>query len=590
MKPRIIVMGPDSAASAGNVAICNQLLRHGANPCLRASGTKAAQLAEANGYNELAEMLASAEKEWMEWSFVHPMEAAASVQDCSPPRKVNGQAIVLRESETEGYEVLLQLRSKAMKAMPGYLGALGGCRDLTDKDSRETAKREVQEECGLQQSSILMEPTKFAEGAKCDWFVMLVRRDAKFQKAKSRAECGDMTTILALLPPSAQKADCYGHAWVPTEHLSQIDQKQPLMGGLVDRIRSAVLKLKAPDPSHPEDPPADLLCDDVDMVDIPPEAGPVEVACQTLQRPGALPPMAWVRGVRDPDSACLKECYGVEAWDCSERTGASSQAEVPTAAYRCRLWAGTGPFSATSELGRLEQPQLVRFGLSGRTGTGRISGNTSQKARYDQPAWPLVPGPLYSATVRMQRAAFAQAARDGDLEVVLRLLYTNPFIGAQELCDSLWEAALNSQTEVVRSLLEFRVDPACKPSSSISRPPDPLRYPQWTPLVALAASGSVDRAQVVAELLSAQTSSAELADETVAQHFVKARDAHPACPQSDFRGRQATVPASADGFSGAALTKALAALHPNEMESYLEDLRPEAEWVSLSSWWFEFCL
>mmetsp|Transcript_111985 Transcript_111985/g.156987 ORF Transcript_111985/g.156987 Transcript_111985/m.156987 type:complete len:221 (-) Transcript_111985:103-765(-) len=208
-----------------------------------------------------------------------PMEAAASVQDCSPPRKVNGQAIVLRETDTEGYEVLLQLRSKAMKAMPGYLGALGGCRDLTDKDSRETAKREVYEECGLEQSSILMEPRKFAEGAKCDWFVMLVRRDAKFQKAKSRAECGDMKTVLDLLPPSAQKADCYGHAWVPTEHLSKIDEKQPLMGGLVDRIRSAVLKLKPQkDPPQPEEPPADLPCDDLDAVDVPPEATePAEV-------------------------------------------------------------------------------------------------------------------------------------------------------------------------------------------------------------------------------------------------------------------------------------------------------------------------
>lgn len=65
------------AASAGNVAICNQLLRHGANPCLRASGTKAAQLAEANGYNELAEMLASAEKEWMEHGTVQGALAPA---------------------------------------------------------------------------------------------------------------------------------------------------------------------------------------------------------------------------------------------------------------------------------------------------------------------------------------------------------------------------------------------------------------------------------------------------------------------------------------------------------------------------------
>ncbi|CAE7625927.1 unnamed protein product [Symbiodinium sp. CCMP2592] len=65
------------AASAGNVAICNQLLHHGANPCLRSSGAKAAQLAEANGYNELAEMLARAEKEWMELGTVQSALAPA---------------------------------------------------------------------------------------------------------------------------------------------------------------------------------------------------------------------------------------------------------------------------------------------------------------------------------------------------------------------------------------------------------------------------------------------------------------------------------------------------------------------------------
>ncbi|CAE7440912.1 unnamed protein product [Symbiodinium natans] len=180
----------------------------------------------------------------------------ATMQDCAPPRKVNGQAIVLREAETEGYEVLLQLRSKAMKAMPGYLGALGGCRDSTDKDSRETAKREVHEECGLEQSSIVMEPVKFAEGEKCDWYVMLVRHDAKFKPAKSRAECGDIKTVLSLLPPSAQKADCYGHAWVPTEHLQQIDAKQPLMGGLLNRIQMAASKLRPPpQPEETVEPP-----------------------------------------------------------------------------------------------------------------------------------------------------------------------------------------------------------------------------------------------------------------------------------------------------------------------------------------------
>lgn len=95
-----------------------------------------------------------------------------------------------------------------------------------------------------------------------------------------------------------------------------------------------------------------------------------------------------------------------------------------------------------------------------------------------------------------------KAARDGDLEVVLRLLYTNPFIRPQELCDSLWEAARGCKLEVLRSLLEFRVDPTCEPSPSISSPLAPLRQLQWTPLVALAVNDSPERAAVVAELLS----------------------------------------------------------------------------------------
>ncbi|CAJ1380648.1 unnamed protein product [Effrenium voratum] len=87
-------------------------------------------------------------------------------------------------------------------------------------------------------------------------------------------------------------------------------------------------------------------------------------------------------------------------------------------------------------------------------------------------------------------------------QVVLRLLYTNPFIRPQELRDSLWEAVRNCQLEVLRSLLEFRVDPMCEPSESISSPPPQLRNRRWTPLLALAVDGSAERAQVVGELLS----------------------------------------------------------------------------------------
>jgi len=95
-----------------------------------------------------------------------------------------------------------------------------------------------------------------------------------------------------------------------------------------------------------------------------------------------------------------------------------------------------------------------------------------------------------------------QACRDGDLDVVLRLLYTNPFIEKQELHDGVWEAVRCKQVEVLRSLLEFRVDPACAPSATLSQPPAQLRHVPWTPLLGLAVSGSMERARLVAELLS----------------------------------------------------------------------------------------
>jgi len=99
-----------------------------------------------------------------------------------------------------------------------------------------------------------------------------------------------------------------------------------------------------------------------------------------------------------------------------------------------------------------------------------------------------------------------QATRDGDLQVVLRLLYTNPFINRQELRDALWESVRCNRLEVLRSLLEFRVDPSSAPSTSLSQPPATLRHLPWTPLLALAVNGAgraEDRADLVAELLRA---------------------------------------------------------------------------------------
>ena len=151
------------------------------------------------------------------------------VVDISEPRKVNAQAIILRESTT-GYDVLVQLRSMSMKAMPGHLAALGGQRDRTDTDSRHTALREVKEECGLM-SKCAKGPIKFAEGARCDWYVMLLKKPTFESKAKSRHECGDIKSVISLLPSSMQPAECYGHAWIPTSDIQNIDPKLPLMGG-----------------------------------------------------------------------------------------------------------------------------------------------------------------------------------------------------------------------------------------------------------------------------------------------------------------------------------------------------------------------
>eukprot|EP00929_Paragymnodinium_shiwhaense_P057856 TRINITY_DN28977_c0_g1_i1.p1 TRINITY_DN28977_c0_g1~~TRINITY_DN28977_c0_g1_i1.p1 ORF type:complete len:382 (+),score=92.73 TRINITY_DN28977_c0_g1_i1:87-1232(+) len=100
-----------------------------------------------------------------------------------------------------------------------------------------------------------------------------------------------------------------------------------------------------------------------------------------------------------------------------------------------------------------------------------------------------------------------KASQDGNVEVVLRLLYTNPFIQQQELRDALWEAVRCRRLEVLRSLLEFKVDPESAPSNELSQAPSPLceqlasSQRLWTPLLALAVNGSSQRAQFVAELL-----------------------------------------------------------------------------------------
>ncbi|CAE8640610.1 unnamed protein product [Polarella glacialis] len=138
--------------------------------------------------------------------------------------------------------------------MPGHLATVGGMRDKSDLDSRHTTLREVGEETGLLQG-IVIQPAKFAEGAKCDWYVMLVQQPLFKQHAESRFECGDIRQALPWLPATATVADCFGHAWVPVGDLQQIDeQQQPLMGGLLNRVWQAVKHLQYLEglPSNPK--------------------------------------------------------------------------------------------------------------------------------------------------------------------------------------------------------------------------------------------------------------------------------------------------------------------------------------------------
>mmetsp|Transcript_1866 Transcript_1866/g.2508 ORF Transcript_1866/g.2508 Transcript_1866/m.2508 type:complete len:207 (+) Transcript_1866:63-683(+) len=164
----------------------------------------------------------------------------SSPLDISAPRPLNGQVVLLRPARG-GFDVLLQRRSMKMPVMPGHLASIGGMRDRSDTDSRFTAVRELVEETGLdlRRSQLLLGPTKFDEGAKVDWYVMVVA-DAYFaDKAESLWEVADIRPILRGLP-HATPAYCFGHAWMPTASIDYIDPKIPLMGGLTRKIHSAV--------------------------------------------------------------------------------------------------------------------------------------------------------------------------------------------------------------------------------------------------------------------------------------------------------------------------------------------------------------
>lgn len=165
---------------------------------------------------------------------------SVDVPDSSPPRPMNAQVVILEYGHEDGLlRVLIQKRSNRMSVMPGYLGAVGGMRDRSDADSRATAYREMAEETGLTRG-IALHPSKFAEGAKVDWYVMRLENPVFAEKAPDQWECGDIGEAMPFLPPTSVCAACHGHAWVPVADLHMIHSSQKLMGGLIQRIREAV--------------------------------------------------------------------------------------------------------------------------------------------------------------------------------------------------------------------------------------------------------------------------------------------------------------------------------------------------------------
>lgn len=155
------------------------------------------------------------------------------------PRQKNAQVVIVKICDQQPV-ILLQLRSSSMPVMPGALASVGGRRDNTDVDSRQTAVREVYEEAGLRDILTRADGLhKFAEGANVDWFVFLLEGNGEFREAQDVHECGDISKIIHLLPKGSVLAPAFGHAWVPLLTLANIATVGlPIMAGLVKRVHS----------------------------------------------------------------------------------------------------------------------------------------------------------------------------------------------------------------------------------------------------------------------------------------------------------------------------------------------------------------
>mmetsp|Transcript_26875 Transcript_26875/g.76250 ORF Transcript_26875/g.76250 Transcript_26875/m.76250 type:complete len:292 (-) Transcript_26875:440-1315(-) len=197
-----------------------------------------------------------------------------AVEHMAPRLTVNAQVLVLRRDAKGDYEVLLQRRGHDKKGA-GLVAGLGSSkRDEWDRDSRETAIREIIFETGLLDAALLdgapeafaklakasgaRPPLKFEvfrHAAKSDWYVLLLDGEGTFEPGLAAIHSEDIKPVLQELD-AGRLAPAHGHAWVPAWSAMHLDQDSTIFA-LAKRLRQAVFFAIHSDDKHP--PSATIL-------------------------------------------------------------------------------------------------------------------------------------------------------------------------------------------------------------------------------------------------------------------------------------------------------------------------------------------
>eukprot|EP00429_Kryptoperidinium_foliaceum_P102992 CAMPEP_0176254462 /NCGR_PEP_ID=MMETSP0121_2-20121125/36544_1 /TAXON_ID=160619 /ORGANISM="Kryptoperidinium foliaceum, Strain CCMP 1326" /LENGTH=316 /DNA_ID=CAMNT_0017594271 /DNA_START=1 /DNA_END=951 /DNA_ORIENTATION=+ len=186
--------------------------------------------------------------------FMHP-----EVERFDPGEK-NAVVVVLRQGDKGEVYMLLQRRGFSTNQSPGLLAPIGGKREESDRDSMETAIREVSEETGLLDLGRLVGAPKamrrVAEEAEetvqaprrfriycstdvTDFWVLLLAGQGSFGPAPDASACADITPLLPELP-GAVAAPQFGHAWVPVESILRLKNLSLATTSLRKHVRLAV--------------------------------------------------------------------------------------------------------------------------------------------------------------------------------------------------------------------------------------------------------------------------------------------------------------------------------------------------------------